>query len=137
MMYDVVQQSLEEFVQAQWGNTTQIAYDNVEFNSELYNEFMRMNVVFGDGMSRTITQGCFRQKGLLLLSIFTKPGKGTARQLELAKQAADMVKQQEVSATLPLVAPVVKLKVPDLIRDNKERLGWVMAQVSCPFYYDF
>lgn len=135
MKYDVVQQSLEEFVKANWTETA-IQYDNVAFNSDIYTEYLQMTVVFGEGFSRTVTQGCYRQVGLLLLTVKTKPGIGSARKLELAKLAAEMVISVVVQPVPPLIAPAVKLKTPDLFNDNKERDGWVMAQVSCPFYYD-
>lgn len=135
MKYDVVQQSLEEFVKANWTETA-IQYDNVAFNADIYTEFVRCTVVFGEGSSRAVTKGCYRQVGLLILSVMTKPGIGSARKLELANLAAEMVLSVVVQPVPPLVAPVVNLKTPDLFNDNKERDGWVMAQVSCPFYYD-
>lgn len=135
MKYDVVQQSLEEFVAANWSQTA-VQYDNVAFKSDLYQEYLQCTVVFGEGFSRTVTKGCYRQVGLLLLTVKTKPGTGSARKLELAKLAAEMVLSVVVQPVPPLVAPVVNLKTPELFNDNKERDGWVMAQVSCPFYYD-
>jgi hypothetical protein len=136
MKYDVVQQSLEEYVKASW-TLTEVEYDNVAFNSDLFDEYLRCNVVFNEGEARTITVGCYRQFGLVMLSIFTRPGTGTARQTQLATLAADMVKKVVVAPVAPLVAPKVKLQVPSMYRNNREGLGWVMAQVSCPFYYDF
>jgi hypothetical protein len=133
--YDVVQQSMEEFVKTNWTETA-IQYDNVAFNSDIYTEYLQLTVVFGEGFSRTVTQGCYRQMGLLLLTVKTKPGIGSARKLELANLAAEMVISVVVQPVPPLIAPAVNLKTPDLFNDNKERDGWVMAQVSCPFYYD-
>lgn len=135
MKYDVVQQSIEEFVKTNW-TATAVQYDNVDFKSDLYQEYMQCTVVFGEGSQRSVTKGCYRQVGLLLLTIKTKPGTGSARKLELAKLAAEMVVSVVVQAVPPLIAPAVNLKTPDLFNDNKERDGWVMAQVSCPFYYD-
>ena len=135
MKYDVVQQSLEEFVAANWSETT-VQYDNVSFKSDLYQEYLQCTVVFGEGSSRTVTKGCYRQVGLLLLTVKTKPGTGSARKLELARLASEMVLSVVVQPVPPLIAPAVNLKTPDLFNDNKERDGWVMAQVSCPFYYD-
>ena len=135
MKYDVVQQSMEEFVKTNWTETA-IQYDNVAFNSDIYTEYLQLTVVFGEGFSRTVTQGCYRQMGLLLLTVKTKPGIGSARKLELANLAAEMVISVVVQPVPPLIAPAVNLKTPDLFNDNKERDGWVMAQVSCPFYYD-
>jgi hypothetical protein len=135
LKYDVVQQSIEEFVQDNWSHTA-VAYENVEFDSEPVSEYVRCNVVFGEGLSRTVTVGCYRQTGLLLLSIFVRPSTGTSRKLALAALASDLVKSVIVQPTPPLVAPAVNLKVPSLFNDPKERDGWVQAQVSCPFYYD-
>lgn len=136
MKFAQVQQSIEEYIQAQW-TATQVAFDNAGFNSDLYDQYLRCNVLFGEGAKRTITVGCYRQIGVLMLTVFVKPAVGRARLLELANIAATLVTDVRVGATLPLVAPVVNLKVPDLILDNTERSGWVQANVSSPFYYDW
>lgn len=136
MNYDGVQQSLEEFVQTNWFDTA-VQYDNVAFNSELYKEFLRCTIVFGDGAPRCITKGHYRQVGLLILTVFTKPAEGTVRLLQLASAASKMVVSTIVQPVAPLVAPRVNLLVPDFFKDLNEKSGWVFAQVSCPFYYDF
>lgn len=135
MKYGPVQQSLEEFVKTNWTETA-VQYDNVAFRPELYAEYLQCTIVFGEGSARTITKGCYRQVGLLLLTAKTKPGTGSARKLELAQLAAEMVVSEVVRPVSPLIAPTVNLKTPSLFNDNNERDGWVMAQVSCPFYYD-
>jgi len=135
--YDVVQQSLEDFVTANW-TETEVQYDNVAFNAELYREYLQCTIRFGPAAQRTLVrEGCYRQIGLLILTAKVKPGTGTSRKLSLAATAAAMITNVVVHPTGPLVAPNVVLKVPDLFTDEKERDGWVMAQVSCPFYYDF
>jgi len=136
MKFAQVQQSLEEYIKAQW-TATQVAYDNVQFNSDIYDQYIRCNILFGEGSKRTVTVGCYRQVGVLMLTVFVKPAVGRARLLELANIAATLVTDVRVGAVLPLVAPVVNLKVPDLIVDNTERSGWVQANVSSPFYYDW
>jgi len=136
MKFAQVQQSIEEYIQAQW-TVTQVAFDNAGFNSDLYDQYLRCNVLFGEGRKRTVTVGCYRQIGVLMLTVFVKPAVGRARLLDLANIAATLVTDVRVGATLPLVAPVVNLKVPDLILDNTERSGWVQANVSSPFYYDW
>lgn len=135
MKYAEVQQSLEEFVQATWSDT-QIHFDNVAFNSDMYTEFVRCNVLFGEGIQRSVTKGCYRQIGSLVLSVFTKSASGSARKLELANIASLIVTSAVVRPVAPLIAPSVNLMVPTLFNENNERNGWVMAQVSCPFYYD-
>lgn len=143
MKYDRVQKLLETYVRDEWALIcasknweVDLSYDNVAFSSEVYNEFVRMNVLFGDGLPRTVTKGCYRQIGLLKLTAFTRPAEGSQRQLELASALAEMVTSKKVLPSVPGDSPSVYLKVPDLFRDNRERDGWVQAQVSCPFYYD-
>ena len=136
MKYDVVQQSLEEYVKANWSET-EIQFDNVAFSSDLYTEFLRVNVRFGDSKSRTVTKGCYRQTGILMLSVFTKPGTGSARQMALATTAANLMNDAVVEPVSPLVAPKVNFLEPSFHGDNNEKHGWVIAQVICPFYYDF
>lgn len=135
MKYDVVQQSLEEFVQTNWTSTV-VTFDNVAFNSDEYAEFVRCTVLFGLGRKRAINKGCYRQSGVLILSIYTKPGTGSARRNELATIASMMLIGVTVKASPPLVAPSVHLLDPDMHSSNKETNGWVQTQLSCPFYYD-
>ena len=135
MNYDIVQKSLEEFVLANWTETA-VQYDNVAFNSDIYTEYLRCSIVFGDGAQRSVTAGCYRVVGLLILSAFVKPSIGTSRLLQLASIASTMVVSKIVSPTPPVERPKVNLKVPDMYPDFQEHSGWVMAQVSCPFYYD-
>ena len=134
-MYDVVKQSLEEFIAANW-TETQVQYDNVAFNSDLYEEYAQFTVRFGELIKRSLPKGCYRQPGILIFTIKTKPDLGTARKLALAADVATMLTDVVVSPTPPLVAPSVTVKEPALFDDNRQRDGWVMAQLSFPFYYD-
>lgn len=135
MKYNVVQQSLEQYLSDSW-SSTEIQFDNVAFNADLYTEFLKCHVGFGEGFPRSVTKGCYRQTGVLFLDIHTKPAIGSARKLELAAAAALLVTSVVVSPVSPLVAPKVSFMVPTLSDDNKETNGWVRTIVSCPFYYD-
>lgn len=139
MQYDLAQKVLEQFTSTAWtafSDPTEVQYDNVAFNSDIYTEFAKCSVIFGEGQARTVTAGCYRQNGILMFSIFTKPAVGTTRLNMLAARAADMLKSARARPTVPGSGPTVVLKVPSLHRDLNEKFGWVMAQVSCPFYYD-
>lgn len=135
MKYDLAQQSLEEFVKSNWTETS-VQYDNVAFNSDIYTEFCKASILFGIGKARTVTRGCYRQPGVLMFGIFVKPGTGTSRMDYLARTAAELFTSTRIEAVLPLVAPSIVFQVPTFTRDLNEKVGWVMAQVSCPFYYD-
>jgi hypothetical protein len=129
--YDAVQRSIEEHVQTNW-TLTEVAFDNIAFNSDIFHEYMKCSVLFGDGFSRAVNKGCYRQIGVLKLSIYTKPAIGSARKLELATAAALMITHKVIISDPSLV----NFLVPDLSSDNTERNGWVQTQLSCPFYYD-
>lgn len=136
MKYAEVQQSIEQYIKDAW-SLTELTFDNVAFNSDLFNEYTRCNVLFGQGKQITITAGCYRQPGVLMLSSFVKPAIGRARLLQLANAAATLMTGVRINPVSPHVAPVVNLKAPDLYINDVERSGWVMAQVSSAFYYDW
>lgn len=135
MKYHIVQKALETFVKTNW-TVTAIQYDNVAFNSEIYTQYISCNIVFGEGVSRTITRGCYRQFGLLIITIYTKSSTGSNNRLTLAAAVVTMLTHKEVPPITPDTTPIVSLKVPSLHSDNSEKSGWVRTQVSCPFYYD-
>jgi hypothetical protein len=134
MKYDVAQAAIENYIQDNWSGTVQ--YDNVAFNSELYTEYLRCHVAFGEGIPRSIARGCIRQTGILFLTVFTKPGTGSQRRLELAAVAAQLVDSVVINPIAPAVDPKIQMTTPSLSADNKEANGWVQSIVSCPFYYD-
>lgn len=134
MQYDRAQSLLEQYVQDNWTDTA-LQFDNVPFNSDLYREYVRCSVVFGESVQRTVTAGSYRQIGLLVLSVFTKPGEGSARSLELANALSLLLTSKVVrSIDTPILA--INLKAPDVFRDLIGKTGWVMVQLSIPFYYD-
>lgn len=138
MKYDVVKQSLEEDFRSRWEMTPvdAIQFDNVGFNSSLFKEYVSFTVRFGEAFKRSLPTGCYRQPGILIASVFTLPGFGSARKLQLVTVLAEMYVNAVIRAQEPLEAPVVNMFEPTMIDDDRERDGWVMAQMSCPFYYD-
>jgi hypothetical protein len=135
MKYDVAQAAIEQHVLDGWTETV-VQYDNVAFNSEVYTEYMRCHVAFGEGIPRSVTRGCTRHTGILFLTIFSKPGQGSQRKLELASAAAELVDSVVISPIAPAVAPKIQMTTASLTSENKELNGWVQSIVSCPFYYD-
>lgn len=135
MKFRDVQQSLEEFVKANW-TATNLQYENVAFNADLYEEFTRTTVAFGETEKRSAASGCYRVTGLLMLTLFGRAASGSNRLLSLADTACTMLASVIVSPVPPLTAPKVQMLTPSVHKDFKERDGWIFVQVSCPFYYD-
>jgi hypothetical protein len=134
MQFDRVQTSLEAYIQSIWTTTT-ISFENIAFNSDMYDEFVAMRVVFGDTVQRSIT-GCYRVMGLLILSIYVRPATGVSQALVYADQLSALLVAAQISPVPPHTAPVVQLIAPDLYKGAKEENGWVKVQLSCPFHYD-
>ncbi len=134
MQYARAQQLLEEYVQSIWTDTA-IQYDNVPFNSDLYKEYLRCSIIFGESVPRTVPVGEYRQIGLLALTVYTRPGEGTARSLELATALSELLTSKVVkSSDEPLLT--INLRTPDFFRDQTAKTGWVSTQISLSFYYD-
>lgn len=138
MKYDVVKKSIEEFFIANWTMTpaTSIQFDNVAFNSDLFSEYVQLTVRFGDAMKRSLAAKCYRQIGLVIVTVKTRPDQGSDRKLKLARAASEMLMNAKVPAVPVPNVPTVNLREPEFFDDTKARDGFVMAQVSCPFYYD-
>lgn len=136
MKYAVVSESLERFVKDNW-TLTEIAFEDVAFNADLYSEFVKLNIQLGTGEQTSVTIGHYRQIGMIFITVHVKPGSGSARKLELADLAAQLLTSRIVQPVPPLVAPAVNLRVPDITTNIGDSNGWSRAQVSCPFYYDW
>lgn len=138
MKYDIVKKSIEEFVIANWVMTpiNSIQFDDVAFNSDLFSEYVQLTVRFGDAQKRSLAAKCYRQIGLVIFTVKTRPDHGSDRKLKLARAASEMFMNVRVPAVPVPGVPTVNLREPDLFDDTRARDGFVMAQVSCPFYYD-
>lgn len=119
-----------------WGSTTAIQFENVSFDSELYEEWIELRILFGDSIKVNLGSNDYRVVGLLMIDIKLKPGRGVVRGLELANQAAVMLASKKVMPQAPLAAPAVYLRVPELYKSNVDRVEGMKYQISCPFYYD-
>lgn len=138
MMYDVVKKGIEEFVIANWSMTpiSSIQFDNVSFNSDLFSEYVQLTVRFGKVVKRSLAARCYRQFGLVIFTVKTRPDQGSDRKLKLARAASEMLTNVKVPAVPVPQVPTANLREPELFDDTRARDGFVMAQVSCPFYYD-
>lgn len=138
MKYDAVKKAIEEFFIANWTMTpsNSIQFDNVAFNSDLFNEYVQLTVKFGDSAKRSIASKCYRQFGLVIVTVKTKPNQGSDRKLKLARAVSEMLASVRVPVVPDPLVPTANLRDPDLFDSTEARDGFVMAQVSCPFYYD-
>jgi hypothetical protein len=135
MNYADVQKSIEKYLQAQW-TATALKFENQAFNTDMYEEYTRATIQFGDSVLRSLGVRCYRTPGILFLDFYVRPGVGSHRLVELADLASDLLVGTSVAAVLPDTAPVVEFTEPSLSKDLAERTGWVSAQLMIEFYFD-
>lgn len=131
MKYEDVQTRLETHVKTLW-TATALTFENVNFDPTSVSEFARFTVQFGEPSQRALGGSCYRIIGVAFLQIFIKPNIGTFRLVELADIASTMFANQR----LPLGAGYIHLWLPSLAKSTNARDGWVMGNLSCPFYFD-
>lgn len=106
-----------------------LAFENQEAaNPALYNEWVRISVLFGDSKRMQIGIGAYRHPGLVTAQIFIRKGIGIDRGVEIADLISGALRDQVVSNVIMLVPSVIKVPVMDDV--------WHQVQVATPFYFD-
>jgi hypothetical protein len=131
MKYEEVQSTLETYFKGLW-TSTPLTFENVFFDSSEVSEFARFSVQFGESAQRALGGNCYRIIGVAFLQIFIKPNIGTFRLTELADIAAGHLANKRVA----LGSGFIHLWLPSLAKSTAARDGWVMGNLSCPFYFD-
>jgi len=135
MNYDAVQKLVETHLQDEW-TATAIQFENQPFNSDMYVEYLRSTLQFGDSVLRSLGTRCFRTIGILFLDFFVRPGVGSHRLAELARIAAGLYSGVTLNPAVLGESPNVVFLEPSLSKDYAERTGWVSAQLRLSFYFD-
>lgn len=79
-------------VDAQWGTTTDVAWPNVDFNPPDQDQWLRVDVVWGDGFLETMeTTGSNRLYGFVQLTLFGPQGAGLGALMTNIDTARDML----------------------------------------------
>lgn len=135
MNYAAVQKLIESHLQSVLTSTA-LTFENQPFDTDIYNEFTRATVQFGDSVLQSLGTRCYRTVGILFLDFFVRPGVGAHRLTQLSDTATGLLVGQTLNAVLPDVAPTVNIIEPSLSKNFAERTGWVSAQLRLTFYFD-
>ena len=112
-----------------WAGVTTIAWPNLQFDSTKSIEFVRISVIPGDSLQKSMggITNVFRQFGLVLIQIYIDRNSGARRSVELADLA--------ITFFHGLSLTDVTFESP-----NSEHIGvidsWYQKNVSCEFYSD-
>jgi hypothetical protein len=86
MNFDTPRESAETIMK-NWG-LIPINYDNVQFDSKLYDEWARVTVASGDSFNACIGANIIRNTGLVIISLFNKQWSGSAETRDRADEVA-------------------------------------------------
>jgi len=122
--------ALEEYVQghANMSGISLVFENSGSAPAEIYQEFVRFTLQFGDSKRMQIGGNGYRHMGVLLSQIFLREGIGVARGVEIADLISSMFRDKIVGG--------VNLWVPFVTKVPFSEKGWYQIQVSTPFYFD-
>jgi len=121
------QATTEQYFNDNWDHTP-IAYDNVYFEPQAVDEWVRFTDSNAGGRQASLGDNpLYRYRGIVTIQVFVKPNTGAARYLELADFITGMFRSQRVSG--------VQFEVPRPVKVG-DRDGWCQVNVLCPYYRD-
>lgn len=135
-MWDLVTQSLEEYVQGNW-DLCPVVFENEPVPDANLDYYARFTVLYG--VNRGICLGDpfeRRQVGVLYMSLFARPATGMAKLNQLSSQVSQLFLGKIIRPSIEGTAPVVNVRDPQLTTDPNAKDNWVKAVVSFDFYFD-
>jgi hypothetical protein len=125
MSYAAELTAIESEFATNWPHT-EVAYQNVNFNPEALDEWVRISAL--PASANQISMGSnpyFRYRGLVAVQIFTKPGMGSLRSSQLADYVTAVFRSKNIGG--------IQFGVPAATRIGTVN-GWYQVNVNCPYY---
>jgi len=120
--------AIELRLEDNWGEETEIAFKNVEFESDDYDEWIRLTIIDGDSKQMSLEETpLHRRVGLIIIQVFVRPDTGTKRIEELAGRAADIFRAVQFDG--------ITCRSP-MYREIGDAKNWFQANVETEFYVD-
>lgn len=131
MNYETAIKTIWNFFATRWGNTTKVAYDDVDFTIPSGETWVRLNVKTVDGYQASIgapTNNRQRREGIITVQVFSPQGQGSID----ARKKADLVighfLNQEASGII-----FYDVHAREVGNDGA---GWYQINVLIKFRYD-
>lgn len=135
MKFQAVQTLIESYLQDNWTANTLI-FENQPVNTELYEEWSRCTIQFGDTNRKSLGNSFYRTSGVLFFDVYVRPGVGSNRAVELIDTAVNLLRDKSLSPTSPDGTPTVHFLEPAVMKSYGEKTGWVSTQLAYSFYFD-
>lgn len=134
MSFNDTQTAIEARFKDSWNDLAPVRWENLEFNTLEYEEYVALSSVEADGQQ--ITTGSVnyivRYAGQIVLQIFRKEGTGTGRTGELADAFGDIFRRAQFEfGDSGLISCQIPNKLPVGPSD-----GWYQTNIRVPYYRD-
>lgn len=127
MSFDLIRESIEARMVANWFESEPVEYENVPLGRETSNGFVRLVIINGDsgthGMGGNTLQA--RDTGMVSLQVFVPKGSGTKRSRELCDAFAAIFEHKRFNGITTYTASVA----PSGMTGDK----WLQVNVTVPF----
>lgn len=129
MSYTAELVSVTSTFEAQWAALTPVAWPNVKFDPDEYEEWVRLVVLNGDANQASMGNdvNLHRFQGTVVVQIFVEPNSGAKRARELADTVCNMFRGKYVDNLLFRTPSQVVIGVVE---------GRYQINVNCPFHRD-
>ena len=131
MSLDVVNVALENFFTTRWkaSYNTPIAYQNIDYDSEGVDEWVRFSVYWEDAVQASLGNDCrlHRFYGSIIVQIYTPVNQGIKRGLQLTNEVIDILTSQQISGAVLGTAST---------RMIGQTNNWEQINIRCTFWYD-
>lgn len=129
MSYETELSDITNYFNTGWGNTTQVAWPNVQFDPQDLDEWVTLTILNGDAVqgSAGSSVNLHRHFGTIVHQIFVEPNSGAKRARELADMICDIWRGIYLNNLLFRTPNVTVIGIAD---------GRYQINVSCAFQRD-
>jgi hypothetical protein len=136
MIFNSVQTLIEKYLQDNWSANT-VVFENQPINTELFDDWTRCTVQFGDIIRKTLSGDLYRVPGVLLLGFYVRPATGVARAMSLLDSMVPLFQNKALAPDTPDGTPTIYFLDASISKNLVERTGWVSTQLAHTFYFDY
>lgn len=128
MIFDTVQQSIENRFETDWGTTSELTFDNLEFKPPTNDNWVRLSIRFNPTSQATLGDNpVWRTEGVAIAQVFVPDGEGLKPARVLGNSVASILQGKQFDGITFRGAEMV-----DVGRSE----SWWQVNVVVPFKVD-
>ena len=131
-MFAAVQAMIEKHLQDNW-SANPLVFENQPINTELFDEWTRCTIQYGNVIRKTMSGDLYRVVGVLFLSFYVRPATGINHSMVLLDNALTLLENLALSE---VGTPTVYFLESSVTKNMSEKVGWVSSQLAYSFYFD-